>query len=397
MLGGVIWPSPRPGGIGTQCNNGGCFPGTIICGVPPTTNLACLLIADDLTGACDAAVQFARRGYRTNVHLDSDSEEAGVLAISAESRHLGAAELRRVMDELCQRLPVAQARLLFKKIDSTLRGNVGAETAAALTAFGCDVAVITPAFPAMGRTVEGGYLRVGTAEPIDLSARLGLESCAHVQPSAFYAAIEAGARFISVDTACDRDLDTIAAAGLRSKRRILWAGSAGLASALARTLPWGGHPGPRPAPRRGSSVLFCIGSDHPVTVEQQRHLLAHRAALSFHAETSTPQSIMQALSRAEHVILSLPVRQTSPTRVRDLIGEAAAAALVLSGGDTASLVCRALGVRRIELADEIVPGIPWGRLSGGAFDRVRVATKSGGFGAPHALIQVADFFTCPTP
>ena len=99
------------------------------------------------------------------------------------------------------------------------------------------------------------------------------------------------------------------------------------------------------------------------------------------------------------MVLNLPVRQTSVNRVRELIGNAAGAAtaLVLSGGDTASLVCRALGVRRIELEDEIVAGIPWGYLSGGAFDGRRVATKSGGFGAPHALIQVADFFTCPTP
>ena len=346
--------------------------------VPPTTNLECLLIADDLTGACDAAVHFARRGYRTDVRLRSDSEEPSVLAISAESRHLSAAELRPLMDRLAHRLPVAQARILFKKIDSTLRGNVGAEIALALTAFGCDAAVITPAFPAMGRTVEGGYLRAPAADPIDLAARLGLECCVHVPPSAVHAAIESGARFISVDAACDRDLDTIALAGLDSGRRILWSGSAGLASALARTLPWGGPPGLRPAPRPASSVLFCIGSDHPVTVEQLRRLLA--------------------LGRPEHVVLNLSVGHTSPTRVRELIGSpAAATALVLSGGDTASLLCRALGVRRIELEDEIVPGIPWGYLSGGVFDQFRVATKSGGFGAPHALIQVADFFTCPTP
>ena len=349
-------------------------------------HLECLLIADDLTGACDAAVHFARRGYRTHVHLESHGEEASVLAISAESRDLSAAELRPDMDGLARRLPIAQARILFKKIDSTLRGNVGAEIAAALTAFGCDAAVITPAFPAMGRTVEGGYLRVGAAEAIDLAARLrsqGLEACVHVQPGAVSTAIEAGARVISVDAACDRDLDAIALAGLESGRRILWAGSAGLAAALARTLPWSGPPGPgRPLgtpPRPASSVLFCIGSDHPVTVQQQGRLLA--------------------LGCGEHVVLNLSVRQTSVERVRELVGNAAGAAtaLVLSGGDTASLVCRALGVRRIQLEDEIVPGIPWGYLSGGAFDQSRVATKSGGFGAPHALIQVADFFTCPTP
>jgi uncharacterized protein YgbK (DUF1537 family) len=347
-------------------------------------SLECLLIADDLTGACDAAVHFARRGYPTHVHLEFHGEEAGVLALSTESRHLSAAEIRPVMDELAQRLPVAGARILFKKIDSTVRGNVGAEIAAALAAFGCEAAVITPAYPAMGRTVEEGYLRVAAAEAIDLSARLGLESCVHVQPAAVSTALAAGARFISADATCDRDLDTIVAAGLASGRRILWTGSAGLASALARTLPCRAGRRPRSravpaAPRPASSVLFCIGSDHPVTVEQQRHLLA--------------------LGRPEHVVLNPAVGQTSMERVRELIESAAGAAtaLVLSGGDTASLVCRALGVRRIQLEDEIVPGIPWGYLRGGAFDRFRVATKSGGFGAPHALIQVADFFTCPTP
>jgi uncharacterized protein YgbK (DUF1537 family) len=341
--------------------------------------LECLLIADDLTGACDAAVHFARRGYRTRVRLASDSEEVSVLAISAESRHLSAAELGPVMDQLAQRLPVDRARTLFKKIDSTLRGNVGAEIAAARSAFGCETAVITPALPAMGRTVEGGYLRVAGAEAIDLAARLrsqGLEACAHVQPGAVSSAIQAGARFISVDATCDQDLDTIAAEVLGSAKRILWAGSAGLASALARTLPWVGAA--RPAPRPASSVLFCIGSDHPVTVEQQGHLLA--------------------LGRSEYVVLNLLVRQTCVDRVRELVGNAAGAAtaLVLSGGDTASLVCRALGAGRIDLEDEIVAGIPWGYLHGGAFDGSRVATKSGGFGSPHALIQVADFFTCPT-
>ncbi len=380
------------------------FPDTIISGVPPTTNLECLLIADDLTGACDAAVHFARRGYRTHVRLDAHGEEVSVLAVSAESRHLNAAELRQVMDALARRLPVDRARILFKKIDSTLRGNVGAEIAAALAAFGCQAAVITPAFPAMGRTVEGGYLRVeppAQFEPIDLPARLrhqGLESCAHVQPGAVSEAIKSGARFVSVDATCDRDLDTIAAEALGSGKRILWAGSAGLASALARTLPWGRSPTcPRPAPWPASSVLFCIGSDHPVTVSQQRHLMAHRAALSLRAETATPQSIASAVRRGERVVLNLLVRQTSVERVLELVGNAAAGALVLSGGDTASLVCRALGVRHIQLEDEIVPGIPWGYLSGGAFDQSRVATKSGGFGAPHALIQVADFFTCSQP
>ncbi|MGA2268005.1 MAG: four-carbon acid sugar kinase family protein [Bryobacteraceae bacterium] len=369
----------------------------------PTTNLECLLIADDLTGACDAAVHFARRGRRTVVCLDPGWESLGasVLAISAESRDLSAAELRRVMDELAQLLPVAQARILFKKIDSTLRGNVGAEIAAAATAFGCEAAVITPAFPAVGRTVESGYLRVAGPpefEPIEVAARLrgqGLEACLHTRPGAVAEAIDAGVRFISVDAACDEDLDWIAAAGLGSGRRILWAGSAGLASALARAAPGGAAGRAGDVAHTGRPVLFCIGSDHAVTMEQLRRLTAERAPLRVSAETAEPQGIVSALRQGQHVVLWASRGQISMERVRELIGNAAgaAAALALSGGDTASLVCRALGVSRIELKDEIAPGIPWGYLSGGAFDGSPVATKSGGFGGPHALIQVADFFT----
>jgi uncharacterized protein YgbK (DUF1537 family) len=86
---------------------------------------------------------------------------------------------------------------------------------------------------------------------------------------------------------------------------------------------------------------------------------------------------------------------SSVKQVRELLAGAPAAALVLSGGDTASLVCRAAGVRRIELCDEIVPGVPRGILRGGEFDGASVATKSGGFGDRDALIRIADYYSCP--
>ena len=111
--------------------------------------------------------------------------------------------------------------------------------------------------------------------------------------------------------------------------------------------------------------------------------------------TPRGQSICAALARGEHVILRIPRGHVPVEAVRERIAGAPAAALVLSGGDTASLVCRAAGVQRIELCDEIVPGVPRGILRGGDFDGLSVATKSGGFGDRDALIQVADYFSCP--
>lgn len=363
---------------------------------------ACLLIADDLTGACDAAVHFAMRGYRTVVSLDPEPEASGadVLAVSTESRGLSREELPSGADHLflwSASGPYAQARILFKKIDSTLRGNVGAEVALAAEAFGCDAALITPAFPAMGRTVESGFLRVSGAgfAPVGMAAywrEQGLRGCAHVPPSGVPAALEVGMRFISIDAASDSDLDAIAAVGLASARRILWAGSAGLASALARALPAGPHMEAAPAEGHGA-VLFCIGSDHPVTLEQQRNLAAARPTAELSAETAEPESISAALGRGRHVALRIPHGRVAADRVRRIVGEARAP-LVLTGGDTASLVCRALGVREIHLHREIAPGIPQGLIAGGVFDGVPVVTKSGAFGRPDVLIQIGDTFAC---
>ena len=175
--------------------------------------------------------------------------------------------------------------------------------------------------------------------------------------------------------------------------RILWAGSAGLASALARALPRGPQPEPA-SPARSAAALFCLGSDHPVTVEQARNLASARAVLALSAEEASPERIAVALCRGVHIALRIPYGRIEGDRVRQLIGEARPP-LFLSGGDTASLVCRALGVHEIRLYGEIAPGVPRGVLAGGPFDGVPVVTKAGGFGRPDTLIHIADYFTCP--
>jgi uncharacterized protein YgbK (DUF1537 family) len=92
------------------------------------------------------------------------------------------------------------------------------------------------------------------------------------------------------------------------------------------------------------------------------------------------------------VLLPVPRGRISVEAVAEGIAAARPAALMVSGGDTASLVFRAIGARRITLCDEIVPGVPRGILRGGWLDGLPVVTKSGGFGDPDTLIRVADYF-----
>jgi uncharacterized protein YgbK (DUF1537 family) len=361
----------------------------------------CLLIADDLTGACDAAVQFAASNRRVSVALDESAfaTNADFLAVSTESRALSVEEARQAIMDTARRLTGIRARILFKKIDSTLRGNAGAEIAATVEAFGCDAAVIVPAFPAMKRLVKNGWLHVeGDTEfqPVELAVFLreqGLVSHRHVGPGAVAAAIGGGARYVSLDAVCDADLDRMVESILESKPRILWAGSAGLAAALARSVAAERTPIERPANPSGP-VLFCIGSTHPATVAQQRRLLTERPVCALSAETATPGEIADAL-RGGDVMLETPRGRIPAARLAELLCGVTrvAGALALSGGDTASHVCRSLHVHSIDLHDEIQVGIPRGTLRGGAMDGIAVATKSGAFGDSGALIDIADFFS----
>jgi uncharacterized protein YgbK (DUF1537 family) len=306
----------------------------------------CVLIADDLTGACDAAGPFATAGLRTVVALAGEVE-ADVVALTTGSRDVEPNEARRRLRAAGEVVRRLAPQIIFKKIDSTLRGNTRHELEAALDAFDCDTAVVTPAFPAMGRVVESGVLRVTTDPrfaPIDLTSWFD-------QP------------FEIADALSDADLDAVADRLLGRGRRILWCGSAGLAGALARKLQRGG---PADLNLRGR-ILFCIGSDHPVTVEQLARLRSCRDA------------DVLPIPRDAHWGFSL----TGPRP----------AALFLCGGDTAALVCAALKVEWIEIVREFAPGIPIGVLHGGIFDGVPVVTKSGGFGKPDDLVALADCFS----
>jgi uncharacterized protein YgbK (DUF1537 family) len=324
------------------------------------------------------------RGARSVVRFDLQaaiSEQVAVEAFTTDTRDLDEIEIEARIRRVASEVAPARPRVIFKKIDSLLRGNPGREILSARDAFGCDVAVITPAYPEMGRAVRDGHLHVdrdAAWRPIEVAALLrgqGLEECAHCQPEGIATALSGGARYISIDATSDADLELLVREALRSGRRVLWAGSGGLASALAKTLFSEETRDVKRMPQE-LPIIFCVGSDHPVTVAQLKVLREQRG---------------------EHMILRISWAESAPERLKSsLCGMAGkAGALLLSGGDSASVVCRALEVAQIELQGEVVTGVPWGTLKGGLLDGMIAATKSGAFGHEDTLVQVADFFTCP--
>lgn len=119
-----------------------------------------LIIADDFTGALDTGVQFAARGIRTRVVVGANAkltqQDTDVLVVDTETRHLPAAQAYAAVEGLVQRAKRAGFAYLYKKTDSALRGNVGAELAALLNASGSRQLVFLPAFPQMNRVTKNG-------------------------------------------------------------------------------------------------------------------------------------------------------------------------------------------------------------------------------------------------
>ena len=119
------------------------------------------IIADDLTGALDAGVcmlpsDIAVATSPVQAEKLLGNKKPSVLSVNAGTRHLDAEAAYAQVAELVRLSRKCGCRSIFKKTDSVLRGNVGAELAAAFDASGAPRLHFLPAFPAMGRTTMGG-------------------------------------------------------------------------------------------------------------------------------------------------------------------------------------------------------------------------------------------------
>jgi uncharacterized protein YgbK (DUF1537 family) len=352
-----------------------------------------LVLADDLTGACDSVVPFvaSRRAVRVVLGTEGAAgttlDPHAITAFTTETRelpnHLQAAERVTTLASSLRGVPGA---LLFKKVDSAARGHFGAEIVAALDNSGAALALVAPAFPQAGRTVYAGVLNVRDAAAQNTSITLRdlfpqLDDAsidklptgsAAVLERGIAAAISRGVRILLCDAATQADLEHLALAASRITQPILWTGSAGLARALATTVPISQTSSPiHPDPQDGRTRLF-IGTDHPVTTLQLAYVHDHPPS---HSHTT-------------HLVDWTSVL---PEQIRSLVTAAPSVALVLTGGETAAYILRALDASSILLAGEVAPGIPWGTLEGGVADGCVVVTKSGGFGPHHALADIIRF------
>ena len=413
-----------------------------------------VVLADDLTGANAVAALLREQGLRSAVCLDCEpSEELAAsfdaIAVCTDTREVSPEEAYSRV-RLATR-SVRQPELLCKRIDSTLRGNLGAELEAVLAERGDGwMAVVTPAFPASARTVIDGHLFLHSRPVGELSGATDLPSTSHV-PSllalqtrhrvrhiplqtvrggaagiaeALRSCHSEGTRIVSVDAETEEDIGTIAAGMLQSQLRLVPADPGPLTAALVRLT------GPGPATSR-PAVLLVSGSLTELArmqVDLAERLLGGSfvsihgpdlldASLAAEDETAravralvqagsrvagirvapAPEQAAELLGHAERLGLQ---RQQLVDRVCEALGRVARGVIddtsgeiggvFMMGGAVSSAVLKALGARAIEVHGEVLPLAAWGVLVGGPHAGLPVVTKGGLVGDETAVVRCLE-------
>ncbi|GAA1211184.1 four-carbon acid sugar kinase family protein [Prauserella alba] len=396
-----------------------------------------VIVADDVTGAGDTAVQFAEAGWTAELRLQPGTSEAQVVAVSSDSRACPASDAAARVRRTTAETPGVR---MFKKIDSTVRGPIRAEVDALLEELGPEaVAVVCPAFPGVGRTVVDGTVLVDgvpvgdtpvgrdPVTPVTESHLPTLLGAPRVRldpagdPAEWATRVRESGPVVVVDAATDADLDRIAHAIGALGDDGLPVGAAGLAGALARrwrpSTPAAPVSAPAPADP-GGTVLVVVTSLHAAARTQVQALLDGGAT---HHEP-TPHQLLdddawQALldslpaaaatgadtARPRTIVLSAPERgetRVPPDLVARRLAEAAArlvrtitpAGLVVTGGDGARALLAGLGSSGIRLdttGTGAGAGVATGTVVAGPAEGLPIATKAGGFGESDVLITAA--------
>lgn len=394
------------------------------------TAMSLLVLADDLTGAADCAARCRHAGLPATIFLDPPTLPlpAGVVALTAESREVGVSVATERVAALASALRTAKDRRWYKKIDSTLRGHIGQELDAMLAALapnGRDTcAVICPAFPAQRRGLEAGTLVCESVAPGSLHLPTMLSEQSQRAVAAISLAVVRngptelarhmaaerahGKSLLVVDALSDEDLATIVTASELALPHPLFCGSAGLIGELAARQAVnesGERVSSEPSFAPCGSVLAVIGSGSDMAHRQINAAKAcgNITVVEVRPDPSVHAAREQIADPSHPCVLHLP-RPLEPDRLSesadvawvDHLACVAAATILhyqpdrilLAGGATAVRVLRRLGITRVTVHRELLPGMPLcrGRDASGATRWV--VFKAGNHGDEQTLVDL---------
>lgn len=414
-----------------------------------------IIVADDFTGASDTAVQFAKKGLKSLVINDIDNiskslDGCDVLAINTGSRADSRDTAYRKTYSAGSMLKGRNIKLIYKKIDSTMRGNIGAELSGLMDSLKTDISVIVPSLPDQGRTVVNGNLYVkgvllsdtefstdpGTPVresyiPAIISQQSDKKTAVinydrviegeNILAEDIRQLIDDNVRIIVIDAREKEDLRIIASSLACMNEKILMAGSMGLAEFIPEYFF---------AEKIRKANIVVAGSVSNVTLSQLDYLKANSDAVRIDinipdlfttGKTMEKERIHNILHDSyikgnDVIIRSARVHDDAEksfeagkdyglnrSEVSDIIasflGDIAADiirehrinGMLLTGGDIAMKTATSLNVSGLIVEREILPGIPSGYFSDPAYSDIKIITKAGGFGGEDAIYKVLEF------
>lgn len=419
------------------------------------------IIADDLTGANDSGVQLAKKGFSSTVvfNLGSNQEadsNPDVLVVDTDSRANTEKEAYEAVVKAASLLFQQGYSHVYKKVDSTLRGNIAVEISALASVYKPDAVVIVPAFPKVNRTTVNGLHYVNgklitdtefgrdPKTPVteafipDLLKKSVDEEAALINlelirgreeklASFVEKTMSAGQSWFVCDSETEEDLKAIAALFAKMDKKVVWAGSGGLIEYLPAELEIIPESGQNVKKAAVDQTLIVSGSLSQVTKEQLESLkgLTEIEFIEINPVELVEDTLVMSGSGlasgrpASHYVIYVDSSEGNRVAAREAgerigyngnqVSEVIAAGLakaargfleqvqdvgglILTGGDTAKAVCQELGVNEMELHSEVEAGLPFGRIRSGEKNFWAI-TKAGGFGKEDSLVKAVEYMT----
>ncbi|MBC7087123.1 MAG: four-carbon acid sugar kinase family protein [Tissierellales bacterium] len=390
-----------------------------------------LIIADDFTGANDTGVQLKKRGLNTKVVLEGNriENDGYSYVLDTESRALMSDKAKQKIKNELISVDLNNYDLIYKKVDSTLRGNISAEIKAIDELYNPSIIIFAPSYPDIGRTtIDGIHLvngkRITQTEfskdpkkPV-LEDRLKYiftdysidDVEAHKLNELREGDLYLKHKHIHVfDIENNDDFKILLEKALTIDEKILWVGSAGLANELFKKL----------FPQK--SAIAVVGSLSEVSKAQMRYAnakgvdivkidiskLLRNDDISNYVETIRnlikenkdiivtssydDEDYLNAIKTGEELSMSREdisyfTQQILSKIIINSIQNLDISGLFITGGDTAIEFIKATNASGSIIEEEVLTGIPMMKMCGGIYNGMKLITKAGAFGDENALI-----------
>lgn len=413
-----------------------------------------LIVADDFTGALDTGVQFSKKGIQTMVstktyidfkHFDDNIQ---VLVIDTESRHLNPKQAYQIVNTIVQRAVEFGIKAIYKKTDSTLRGNIGSELTAVLDAASTKALMFIPAYPKAGRTTMDGLQYIHSVllqetsfandllNPMtesNIAAIISNQSPVKVivvksEAISTFKILDKDQAIFVFDAQEEEDLRNIAYRLKEIDGLQLMAGCAGFAAFLSEILELK-ETEIHTDMDHGNFLVIC-GSVHELSLQQinyaENHgflsisLTTRQNVMSGFWETAEGENLIdqivesihqnkkfiiksvnnrvevnesESFARSQNIkmeLLPLLIAENMGQLVKKILDKIEISTLVVFGGDTAVAIMNSIQCYGMLTKMEISPGVALSEVISDSY-RFKLISKAGGFGREEILMEIGEY------